>query len=61
MDDHVEAIDGLVHPDNEQLEIFTNLLPRITTQKKGFIGSISTSNYMNYYLINIYGCRDHKK
>jgi len=61
MDDHTKAKDGSIHPNNWQLEIFTNSLPRTTQQPKGFISSISTSNCMNYYFINRYGYREHHK
>lgn len=45
-----------MHPDNEQLEIFTNILPIITQQPKSFIGMVSTSNCMDYYYTNTYEC-----
>ena len=62
MDDHANTINGPIHPDNEQLEIFMNPLPNTTQQPWGFINSISTSSCMNYYFPNRYRCRnDHQK
>lgn len=52
MDDNLEVEEWFVHLDNKQLKIFTNPLPKITQQPKGFIGSVSASYCMNYYLPN---------
>lgn len=50
MDDNAIFDDGPVHPYNEKLGVFTNPLP--SPQPRGFIGMVSTSNYLNYYFGN---------
>jgi len=61
MDDIIEIKNVPMHIDNGQLKIFTNPLLKITQQPKGFIGSISTSNCMNYYSFNRYRCNEYQK
>ena len=57
MEDNPESDEGPIHPNNGQLELFMNPLPKITQKPKGFIGFLRTSHYMKYYFPNMHECK----
>lgn len=55
MDDEATADLGPIHPNNRQLGVFTNPLP--SSQLRGCIGTVSTSNDLHYYFTQKHGCK----